>query len=325
MNRIVANIMPHWLFKKLDKSARLPDIKPSEHPTVFTEDGKSVKWMFLKDTSCISTPHSFSESGVPHRIIWDRNDYCLPDHMYTYYEIYKTTGQPTRRYAMFIEGREIMPAFYSELEQKLDFLKDFDGVFTNQETLLDSLPNAHFVTGWYPWYGSEKGGGERDNALAYLGKTKLISVVSSAKEMCDLHRLRKSVAQKCERECIADAYGDFNGGPIVKCAEYLSDYMYHIAIENQISRGYITEKITNCFLSMTVPIYIGAPDVGDYFNPDGIIYISEPTEEKLMEALKQCSPEDYAARKEAVIDNYNRAKKLLCIEDYMVENYPELF
>lgn len=101
--------------------------------------------------------------------------------------------------------------------------------------------------------------------------------------------------------------------------------MYHIAIENQISNGYFTEKITNCFLSMTVPIYIGAVDIAKYFNIDGIIYIKEPSFEAIEKALKICRKEDYEARKEAIIDNFHRVQKYLLKEDYMYNEYTELF
>ena len=34
---------------------------------------------------------------------------------------------------------------------------------------------------------------------------------------------------------------------------------------------FITEKVNDCFLTGTIPIYLGAPDIGDYYNLDGII------------------------------------------------------
>ena len=44
-----------------------------------------------------------------------------------------------------------------------------------------------------------------------------------------------------------------------------SDYKYNIAIENTESNKYISEKLTNCFVHNTIPLYIGAKDANEIF------------------------------------------------------------
>ena len=51
--------------------------------------------------------------------------------------------------------------------------------------------------------------------------------------------------------------------------------MFSIAIENASYETYFTEKLLDCFATGTIPVYYGAPDIGDYFNKDGIIDLSE--------------------------------------------------
>ncbi len=46
---------------------------------------------------------------------------------------------------------------------------------------------------------------------------------------------------------------------------------FHISIENCRSRFYFTEKLVDCFLTDTVPIYWGCRNIGDYFDTSGII------------------------------------------------------
>ena len=53
------------------------------------------------------------------------------------------------------------------------------------------------------------------------------------------------------------------------------DWMYHVAIENVCRRDYFTEKLLDCFLTRTVPVYWGCPNVANYFDPDGIIHIPD--------------------------------------------------
>ena len=38
---------------------------------------------------------------------------------------------------------------------------------------------------------------------------------------------------------------------------------------------YFTEKLLDCFATGTIPVYLGAPDIGKVFNIDGIITLSD--------------------------------------------------
>lgn len=51
-------------------------------------------------------------------------------------------------------------------------------------------------------------------------------------------------------------------------------YKFVIAFENKALKGYITEKLINPMIARAIPIYLGAPDVGDYFNPKSFINVS---------------------------------------------------
>lgn len=57
----------------------------------------------------------------------------------------------------------------------------------------------------------------------------------------------------------------YKGAPDNK-AEALLPYEYSIAIENGRFEGYISEKLFDCFLCNTVPIYLGCTDVMKYYN-----------------------------------------------------------
>lgn len=43
--------------------------------------------------------------------------------------------------------------------------------------------------------------------------------------------------------------------------ETISDYQFSICFENMSWPGYMTEKIIDCFVAGTVPLYLGAPDI----------------------------------------------------------------
>lgn len=53
-------------------------------------------------------------------------------------------------------------------------------------------------------------------------------------------------------------------GPCDSKYEVMSRYAFCLCFENMVMRGYISEKILDCFYSGTVPIYLGAQDIRDF-------------------------------------------------------------
>jgi hypothetical protein len=49
--------------------------------------------------------------------------------------------------------------------------------------------------------------------------------------------------------------------------------MFSIVCENSSIPNYFTEKLIDCFLCRTVPIYFGAPNIGEFFDTRGMIII----------------------------------------------------
>jgi hypothetical protein len=45
----------------------------------------------------------------------------------------------------------------------------------------------------------------------------------------------------------------------------LKDYKFSIAIENSVEKNYFTEKLTDCILTNTIPIYFGCPNIEKHF------------------------------------------------------------
>ena len=72
---------------------------------------------------------------------------------------------------------------------------------------------------------------------------------------------------------------------------------------------------------MTVPIYLGARKIDNYFNSDGIITFSINDAKKLNELLSNCNEKDYKARLPAIKDNFDRVQKYKNLFDWMYEDY----
>lgn len=254
---------------------------------------------------------------------WDRTRYTLPIHFYTDDMIWIKRGNPKKKFAILLEPQTLQPAKYKRILSHPEEVSDYEAIFTYSEEILENVPNARlFITGGV-YVGTEFGGGEICEEQ-YKKKTKNISMVSSDKRTCELHEIRYKLAQRLDAGEDVDCYGTFNG-TFIKIWDSLGAYRYSIVIENDIGNYWITERICNCFASMTVPIYIGSPKIGEFFNLDGIIQISKDDVNNIDNIIKQCNQEDYERRVDAIKDNFERVKKFYCVEDWLFNEYGELF
>lgn len=86
--------------------------------------------------------------------------------------------------------------------------------------------------------------------------------------------------------------------------ELFIDSMFHIAIENNQATDYFTEKLIDCFVSKTIPIYYGCPNIGDYFDIRGMIIVNDMNDIKNLNNF--ISEKFYKDRLEFVEYNYLR-------------------
>ena len=89
--------------------------------------------------------------------------------------------------------------------------------------------------------------------------------------------------------------------------DFFESSKFHIAVENSRQKNYFTEKLIDCFASKTVPIYYGCPNIGDWFNMDGMITFQDLDELELI--IRKLDADAYNWRKDAIEENYEIAKK----------------
>ena len=111
-----------------------------------------------------------------------------------------------------------------------------------------------------------------EHSKVYKKKNDLVFVTSN-KYVTPLHRLRVDLLSPL----IAMNVPCFGQGinPIKNKVKALKDYRFCLVIENGVFSGYHTEKIIDCFRTGTIPIYLGDPDIGDIFDEDGIIKVTQ--------------------------------------------------
>ena len=290
-------------------------------PNYYSADGRKLDGFFQRDVVSAHIPYSASKY-----FFWDRFNYSLPTHFYAHGAMLETMGRPDRRYGMFVESEGIIPEHYAIFRRFAGIEKDFDAVFTFSETLLNTLPNAKFFL--FPaviWYSKEECNGEKDPAemsdLAWQKKEKDVSMLCSARKLTPMQLVRHRFANDAARSGKVDVFGTFSkkGGGVKFKSMTLEKYRFQIVVENDIRPFYFTEKIMDCFASMTIPVYLGAPKIGDFFNADGIITIQKDT--PVESIIRQCTESEYIRRLDAVRDNYKRSLKYLNMDDRFYEEF----
>ena len=279
---------------------------------IYNEEGRLLETYFIKNRHSRHAP--FGKEGK--YFFWDRYNYGLDTHFYGPESLTKTLGNPQTKYGMLTESRAIVPQDYEVFRRHKGLEKEFRYIFTYDEKVLNEIENARF----YPvaagiWNREMK-------EEAHRKKDRDLSILSSDKIICDLHRFRLELARMCKREKLADTYGRFDGGEYVKDVdETLDRYRFSLIIENDISDYYFSERLTSCFAAQTIPVYLGARKISDFFDADGMILLEKSDLDEVKNKIRECTKENYESRLPAVLRNYEKAREYVNMQDYLYEHY----
>lgn len=180
----------------------------------------------------------------------------------------------------------------------------FDLILTSDESLLD-LPNARLFFGgcsWvYPWKPEKK-----DFSFSFL---------CTSNSFLPGYRIRHELWMNQHHiKNIPIKFWSSSWAPvdrnriIPKRTDGLNDKvelfysMYSFCPENTKQKNYFTEKIMDCFATKTVPVYWGCPNIGNYFNIDGIIVVNDIYD--LFDKIQSFSEEQYNKMIPALEENY---------------------
>ncbi len=173
----------------------------------------------------------------------------------------------------------------------------FDQIYTWNDNLVDG---KKFFKMYYPVLKPIQ------NNLPSFEKRKLLCMIASNLKFNDfpkqLYPIRKNMAQFFEKlpHVCFDLYGrnweNFSNakGRIPDKLTTLKNYKFNICFENTAEKGYITEKIFDCFATQTVPIYLGATNIETYI-PKGcyIDYRQFKGPDEMLNYIQKFSKKDY--------------------------------
>ena len=201
-----------------------------------------------------------------------------------------TFCHPERVIAFMMEPgvREKHPWMFKGLDQ---YHKVYSPVGRSANTIL-----SHGFLGWYSHHNFAF-----FKNLAIPEKTRSVSCIASGLQQLEGHRLRLSFIKTLQQQ-----FGqmDFFG----RDTHFLPDkmdgllpYRYSIAIENSSQPHYFTEKINDCFLAYTVPVYYGCKNIGRYFPERSFVQIDiENPKQSIDQIQSLLVNDDWQSRLEAV-------------------------
>ena len=202
--------------------------------------------------------------------------------------------------AWVIEPKNLLPPIY---EHVVALENEFDLIFTYEQELLERNPEK------YKFQFCDAINIDRESINMHE-KSKLVSMIASEKTWLFGHRLRHIIVKSLlpqMKDFEIDLFGNVVNKHIDMKSDSLNDYMFQIAIENAQRVNYFSEKIYDCFATGTVPIYWGAPNIGDFFDMDGVLVFNTPDE--LKGILKSLSVEKYQSMLPAIRANYEKCIK----------------
>ena len=239
-------------------------------------------------------------------IKWNRNNINYLDTnksiFATEYDIKNTDflSYSGKKVAWLLECYELNKELYQWILTNYNL---YDVVLTHSLDLCSKIPNSQWVPFGGCWIHQEDWG--------LHNKNKNISIVASSKKFLPGHKLRHEVISNFTN---IDLFG---GGynPIDNKITSLKQYKYQIVIENASIPGYFTEKIIDCFVTGTIPIYYGDPKISEIFNINGIITFSNI--EELKNILE--NPKDISYN--YINENFEKSKEYILTEDYIYKKY----
>jgi hypothetical protein len=198
----------------------------------------------------------------------------------------------------------------------------FDVILTWDDKILNTCENSIYLPFGHTWFKSNQyeKNHKKEFKIAHLRGNLLKSYG---------HQIRWEILDRKDEISIPikffDVYGDRHNIEDARKGkeEIFADSMFGIAIENFSHRGFFTEKILDCFLLKTIPIYWGCSNINDFFNEKGIIKFDNPDD--FVYIVNKLNKNYYNDRVDIIEENYQIALQYVNYEQNIVNKIIEIF
>jgi hypothetical protein len=189
--------------------------------------------------------------------------------------------------------------------------KEFDLILTWHKEVLDTCPNAKlfpFGTSWILDFDLTK------------EKEYCVTSIVGGKKLTLNHIVRQELPTVINQVTSVPLHlfnsknNPYNGKPTIDRFIQNSDIknelfysQYHISIENVCQPNYFSEKLIDCFQTNTIPIYLGCPNIENFFDVRGMFIVK--TLDDIVNVCNLITPETYNEMLPYVKENYKRSIK----------------
>lgn len=193
--------------------------------------------------------------------------------------------------------------------------KTYNFIMTHNEELLKIIPKSYLFEVGTTWIWN----------YSFPVKEFSVSSLVGSKLMAEGHQLRQKIWYKENkikniptRFFLSGNGGlgieNYNKNPILGEEKFpLFDSKFHICIENTKRDNWFTEKIIDCFQTKTIPIYYGCPNIGDWFNTNGIIVVNNVND--IIDACNSITDKTYSEKIKFIEENFEKSKNYCTIID----------
>jgi hypothetical protein len=182
-----------------------------------------------------------------------------------------------------------------------ELIRRFPLIYTHQRELLAMGPQFLPLMFGTNWLGIRDGAATDRILMEHPQKDAMVSFIGSL-EHADVgaYRFRRAIAEyavgRGDVECFGRGIRPIEGKRVA-----LERFRFSIAMENASSDDYFSEKLVDCLLLETVPIYFGWPSFAEHLDPRGIITFRSV--EELGAILDRLTPQLYEEMRPFVIAN----------------------
>lgn len=187
----------------------------------------------------------------------------------------------------------------------LNNYKLFDAILTYDSEILEKCSNSHFMAFGTSWV--------QDYNFNYE-KLYQISHLTGHKRMTRGHIIRQEIHNKQKLinnpiDFYISQYGgvnnEHNNKILRESKNQLFNSQFHICVENSKQNGFFTEKIIDCFITKTIPIYWGCDNINDFFNTKGFFIANDTID--IINICNSITNETYLSKLEFINENYNKS------------------
>jgi len=206
------------------------------------------------------------------------------------------------------------PAHYRDYTP--EYVQQFDWVFTWRDDIsFSNVLRSWCLDGWWLKRTYDQLKNDR------IEKTADLCVIASDRATVGGHRKRFAFINRLigHFKDRLDVFGSIGGPWCSDKYATLRDYRYSIAIESLASPYYWTEKIADCFLTETMPVYYGCPNITDYFKPESFVAIDIDDYKGSIQSIEKALEENaYDKHRDLVVEAKHRILDELQVFPHLV-------